>query len=91
MPSIQLSVAIGDEAIGPEDIESLLWRAFRARFLSPLFTNHAVSTRKFQEQRLIETTLGSPASGQPYYLRSDRSTAEVFATLGIDNANVATY
>ena len=91
MPSLQLSVAIGDEAIGPEDIEPLLWRAFRARFLSPLFTNHAVSTRKFQEQSLTETTLGFSASGQPYSLRSDRNTGELFATLGLENANVATY
>jgi hypothetical protein len=88
---VQLSVALGDETIGPEDIEPLLWRVFRARFLSPLFTNHAVSTRKFQEQRLTETTLGSSASGQPYYLRPDRNTAELFATLGLENANVATY
>jgi len=51
MCSIQLAVALGSESIGPEDIEQILWKALRARFMSPLFTNYAVSTRKYHERK----------------------------------------
>lgn len=44
--SIQLSVALEDETIGPDDIEHVLWRALRARFMVPLYTNYAVSVRR---------------------------------------------
>src|SRR5271156_1519491 len=56
--SIQLFVALDNASIGPEDIEHILWKALRARFISPLFTNYAVSTRKYHEKKVDYSSLG---------------------------------
>jgi hypothetical protein len=86
--SIQLSVALEDEAIGPEDIEHILWKALRARFLSPLYTNYAVSTRGKKQLQS-----GHMQHGKFHATRVmiDRNTADLFSTLGIDDLDLPTY
>jgi len=56
--SIQLFVALDNASIGPEDVEHILWKALRARLMSPLFTNYAVSTRKYLEKKANQSSLG---------------------------------
>jgi hypothetical protein len=56
--SIQLSIALENDAISPDDIEHTLWRALRARFMSSPYTNYAAHTRRFQQPQSDRPSLG---------------------------------
>jgi len=85
-----LSVALTSESLGPNEVEKILWNALRARCITPLYTNYAVSTRRYNRHKKAKQSSGENEP-RNVWSGAGEDANELFATLGMDTKDVAVY